>query len=55
MKPIKLTWQKVDKIRALYKPGVVGYKTLAKMFGVSVQTIKLIIREEIWRPDCDYR
>jgi uncharacterized protein YjcR len=48
MKPIKLTWERVDAIRALYQPGVVGYKTLAKRYGVSPETIKAIVKNKIW-------
>ena len=50
MKPQKLNWQKVDRIRDLYKPGECGYKTLAKMFGVSPESIKSIIKGKTWLP-----
>lgn len=55
MKPQKLTWEKVDRIRELYTPGEVGYKTLARMFDVHASTIKSIIREETWSPSNDLR
>ena len=55
MKPQKLTWEKVDQIRAMHLPGVVGFGTLAKRFGVSIKTIKSVIREETWSPEKDYR
>lgn len=49
MKPQKLDWAKVDRIRKLYNPGEgFGYKTLAKMFSVSAATIKSIIKGETW-------
>ena len=53
MKPQKLTWTKVDQIRAMYRPGEVGFGTLAKRFDVSIQTIKSIIRCDTWPPGKD--
>jgi DNA invertase Pin-like site-specific DNA recombinase len=48
MKPVKLTWEKVDQIRAMHQHGVIGYKTVARQFGVSETTIKAIIKGKIW-------
>ena len=48
MKPQKLNWDKVDRIRELYEPGKCGYKTLARMFDVRPETIKSIVRGETW-------
>lgn len=39
----------------MYKPGEIGYKTLGRMFGVSAETIKSIVREETWKPSKDWR
>jgi hypothetical protein len=55
MKPQKLTWEKVDQIRGMYRPGEVGFGTLAKRFSVSIPTIKSIIRGETWPLEKDWR
>lgn len=40
----KLTDAQVDEIRELHEDGLVGYKWLAKHFGVPVRTIREIIQ-----------
>ena len=51
MRPRKLTWEKVDRIRRTYKPGEIGYKTLAKEFDVHPETIKAIVKGKSWSKD----
>lgn len=43
----KLTWAKVREIRSHYKPG--NGPALAKEFGVSKNSISLIIRRRVWK------
>lgn len=45
-KRIKVTDEQVIEIRRAYKPGVVGYKRLAKKYGVDPITIRKIVRME---------
>ena len=45
----KLTIAQIQKIREEYVPGLVGYKTLAKKYGVHSQTIKDIITRRNWK------
>jgi uncharacterized protein YjcR len=49
MKSEMLTCVRVDQIRAMYRPGEVGYKTLAKKLGVSVETIKSVVHDKTWK------
>lgn len=44
----KLTAQQVIKIRSLYESGL-GYKKLAKQFGVDHKNIQFIIKRKTWR------
>jgi hypothetical protein len=45
----KLTVADVQAIRAAYRPGVVGYKQLARRFGVDRTTIGGIVLRRLWR------
>lgn len=45
----KLTTEQVQEIRSLYVPNKFGYKRLAKMFGVHMQTIVGIIKGTRWK------
>jgi hypothetical protein len=45
---VKLTEEKVLKIRQLHEQGAGGYKTIAKLFDVSSGTIKDIIKRKTW-------
>ena len=40
----KLTDEQVERMRALYEEGVLGYRTLAKAFGCSRNTVKCIVK-----------
>jgi hypothetical protein len=44
----KLTIADVEKIRSVHKPGVTGYATIAKQFGVAKRTIKDVILRRTW-------
>ncbi|MFZ5573494.1 MAG: hypothetical protein ACOZF0_24085 [Thermodesulfobacteriota bacterium] len=54
----KLNWEKVKEIRKMYKESKGGYKKLAENFGVSVKTIRTIVRGESSKvqaeKDCSY-
>ena len=45
----KLNAEKVRAIRAAYVPGVVGFQRLATKYEVGRNTIRLIIRNRIWK------
>lgn len=45
----KLNRETVDTIRSEYTPGVVGYKKLAKKYGVSKETIAGIVTKRTWK------
>jgi hypothetical protein len=45
----KLTWKKVEEIRARYIPGVVTQAVLAKEYGVSVPQISYIVNNKKWK------
>lgn len=45
----KLTKEDVSTIRRLYKRNVFGYSRLAKMFNVSITSIKRIIKRKNWK------
>jgi hypothetical protein len=44
----KLTWEKVDEIRRLYKTGEYSCIRLGKMFGVGKHCIGLVVRGKTW-------
>lgn len=39
----KLTDEQVRKMRRMYRPGVVGYETLAEEFGCGASTVRDIV------------
>lgn len=45
----RLVSSEVQLIRKLYVPGKYGQHRLAKMFGVTKRTVRLILRRELWR------
>ncbi|MFZ5573495.1 MAG: hypothetical protein ACOZF0_24090 [Thermodesulfobacteriota bacterium] len=49
MEPKKMTWEKVDEIRKMYRDGVGGYKVVARKFGVSATMIRLIVLGKSWK------
>lgn len=44
----KLTIADVEEIRAMHRPGVRGYATIAKQYGVAKRTIKDVILRRTW-------
>lgn len=44
----KLTERQVLQIRALYRPGVYGYKRLGKEFGVTWNAIRSVVKKRSW-------
>ena len=51
----KLTWEQVDEIRRLHKTEHLGYRVLAKQYGVAASTIRSITDYRIWKPEHDPR
>jgi hypothetical protein len=45
----KLTDDLVIKIRKTHKPGKIGYRTLASMFGIHRATAAAVVRRKTWR------
>ena len=45
----KLTWEKVRRMRRMYKTGKHSLLKLGNLFGVSNNTTHAIVRNEIWR------
>ena len=45
----KLTWEKVNEIRELYKKGGYSFKKLAKLYDVSAYTIESILKFRTWK------
>lgn len=45
----KLNWEKVGKIRTLFKEQIYTYVELAKLFGIGAGTIRAIVNNKIWR------
>lgn len=46
--PLNITQDIADQIRRAYIPGAIGYKTLAKQFGVNVTTVRDVILGRLW-------
>ena len=47
----KLTWDQVRQIRELYSKGNIGHRPLGKMFNVSRDTVRKIVRHETWKEE----
>jgi predicted DNA-binding protein YlxM (UPF0122 family) len=44
----KLTERQVVEIRTMYRPGVVSFTQLAKLFNVSKRLIQKVVHREAW-------
>lgn len=49
----KLTWDQVKEIRKIYSEGGVSQRALASVYHVTQPLIGYIVRQEIWKGDCD--
>lgn len=48
-KPLKLTWEKVNKIRELFASQSITYRELGVMFNISGPTVFKIIKNQKWK------
>ncbi len=46
-----MTWGRVREMRRLYVPGKVGYKRLAKQFGISIGAAHCIVKGRTWKDE----